>query len=240
MVPFEADPGAQPRPRSTSDPVAPRRPAGQRQRRPRAKPPAAASELRAPRCAGSSPGWRCWSPLRRAGRGAGISRRGPTGRSTTARTSSADAEERRSMPGCGPTTQRTGRAMIVATVPSLDGEEIELTRHSSAETWGIGGKESETRPAAAGRAQRAQGADRGRLRPAPVLTDILSGRIIRDDDHPAVQGGRHVRRHRRRRRCDHHPARAATRHEPRPSRKPRAAARGAAKDAAPRRFRIGV
>jgi len=39
--------------------------------------------------------------------------------------------------------QRTGRAFIVATVPSLDGETIELYAVKLFEAWGIGGKESD-------------------------------------------------------------------------------------------------
>jgi len=39
--------------------------------------------------------------------------------------------------------QRTGRAFIVATVPSLDGETVELYAVKLFEAWGIGGKESD-------------------------------------------------------------------------------------------------
>ena len=39
--------------------------------------------------------------------------------------------------------QRTGRAFIVATVPSLDGETIELYAVKLFEAWGVGGKESD-------------------------------------------------------------------------------------------------
>lgn len=39
--------------------------------------------------------------------------------------------------------QRTGRALVVATVPSLDGETIELYAVKLFEAWGIGGKETD-------------------------------------------------------------------------------------------------
>ncbi|NBW76762.1 MAG: TPM domain-containing protein [Sphingomonadaceae bacterium] len=39
--------------------------------------------------------------------------------------------------------QRTGRAVVVATVPSLDGETIELYAVKLFEAWGIGGKETD-------------------------------------------------------------------------------------------------
>lgn len=39
--------------------------------------------------------------------------------------------------------QRTGRALVVATVPSLDGQTIELYAVKLFEAWGIGGKETD-------------------------------------------------------------------------------------------------
>ena len=40
-------------------------------------------------------------------------------------------------------SQRTGRAVVVTTVPSLDGETIELYAVKLFENWGIGGKETD-------------------------------------------------------------------------------------------------
>jgi len=74
----------------------------------------------------------------------------------------------------------TGRAVIVATVPSLDGVEVEPYAQGLAESWGIGGKESENGllflVAPNERRMRiatARGLD-------DRMTDIMSGRIIRD------------------------------------------------------------
>ena len=84
---------------------------------------------------------------------------------------------------------RTGRAVIVATVQSLDGETIEMYAVRLFEQWGIGGKE----------------ADQGLLlliAPAErkmrievgyglhqYVTDALSGRIIRNDIAPRFKQG---------------------------------------------------
>lgn len=84
---------------------------------------------------------------------------------------------------------RTGRAVIVATVSSLDGETIEMYAVRLFEKWGIGGKES----------------DQGLLLLiAPTerkmrievgyglhqyVTDALSGRIIRNDITPRFKQG---------------------------------------------------
>lgn len=85
--------------------------------------------------------------------------------------------------------QRTGRALVVATVPSLDGETVEQYAVRLFENWGIGGAES----------------DQGLLLlVAPnerkvrievgyglhqYVTDILSGRIIRNDITPRFKAG---------------------------------------------------
>ena len=76
--------------------------------------------------------------------------------------------------------ERTGRAIIVATVQSLDGEEIESYAQQLAETWDIGGAETENGllflVAPNDRQMRiatARGLD-------VRMTDIMSGRIIRD------------------------------------------------------------
>jgi len=76
--------------------------------------------------------------------------------------------------------ETTGRAIIVATVPSLDGEEIEPYAQDLAESWGIGGAESENG------VLFLVAPNERRMRIATArgvqerLTDIMSGRIIRD------------------------------------------------------------
>ncbi|HEU4821436.1 MAG TPA: TPM domain-containing protein [Qipengyuania sp.] len=85
--------------------------------------------------------------------------------------------------------QSTGRAIIVATVPSLNGEEIEPYAQRLAENWDIGGAESENgvlflvAPAERKlRIHTARGVQ-GRM------TDIMSGRIIRDTIVPQFKAG---------------------------------------------------
>jgi uncharacterized protein len=84
---------------------------------------------------------------------------------------------------------RTGRALVVATVSSLDGETVEMYAVRLFETWGIGGKES----------------DQGLLfLIAPkehklrfetgyglhgVFPDVLAGRVIRNDVTPRFKAG---------------------------------------------------
>lgn len=85
--------------------------------------------------------------------------------------------------------QATGRAIIVATVPSLDGEEIETYAQDLSETWGIGGKESENG------VLFLVAPNERRIRIATArgvqerLTDIMSGRIIRDVVTPRFKAG---------------------------------------------------
>lgn len=85
--------------------------------------------------------------------------------------------------------QATGRAIIVATVPSLDGMEIEDYAQQLAETWDIGGKETEN-----GLLFLVAPNER-RLRIATArglqerMTDIMSGRIIRDVVTPRFRAG---------------------------------------------------
>lgn len=85
--------------------------------------------------------------------------------------------------------QATGRAIIVATVPSLDGEEIEPFAQKLAESWGIGGAESENGVlflvAPAERKLRIHTARGVQER----MTDIMSGRIIRDTVVPEFKSG---------------------------------------------------
>lgn len=86
-------------------------------------------------------------------------------------------------------TRTTGRVIIVATVPSLDGEEIEPYGQKLAESWGIGGRESQNGVlflvAPSERKVRiasARGLDQR-------LTDIMSGRIIRNVVVPRFKAG---------------------------------------------------
>ena len=83
----------------------------------------------------------------------------------------------------------TGRAVIVATVPSLDGLEIEPYAQGLAETWDIGGRESQN-----GLLFLVAPNER-RMRIATArgldvrMTDIMSGRIIRDVVTPKFKAG---------------------------------------------------
>jgi uncharacterized protein len=83
----------------------------------------------------------------------------------------------------------TGRAIIVATVPSLDGEEIEPYAQRLAESWGIGGAQSENGVlflvAPTERKLRIHTARGVQER----MTDIMSGRIIRDTVVPRFKAG---------------------------------------------------
>jgi uncharacterized protein len=83
----------------------------------------------------------------------------------------------------------TGRAVIVATVPSLDGQEIEPYAQQLAERWDIGGKETENGLlfliAPNDRRMRIHTARGLQER----MTDIMSGRIIRDVVTPKFKSG---------------------------------------------------
>lgn len=86
-------------------------------------------------------------------------------------------------------TQSTGRALMVVTVPSLDGEDVATYANNLGHTWGLGGKES----------------DQGLiLLVAPTerkvrievgyglegyLPDVLAGRIIREQITPKFKAG---------------------------------------------------
>jgi len=85
--------------------------------------------------------------------------------------------------------EATGRAIIVATVPSLDGMEIEDYAQQLAETWGIGGKESENGLLflIAPNERRLRIATGRGLQER--MTDIMSGRIIRDVVTPRFKAG---------------------------------------------------
>jgi len=83
----------------------------------------------------------------------------------------------------------TGRALIVATVPSLDGLDEVSYAQQLAERWGIGGKESENGLLFL----VAPNERRMRIHTARGLqermTDIMSGRIIRDVVTPEFKKG---------------------------------------------------
>jgi uncharacterized protein len=85
--------------------------------------------------------------------------------------------------------QATGRAIIVATVPSLDGEEVEVYTRNLAEHWGVGGKETENGVLlliAPNERQMWIATARG---VQERLTDIMSGRIYRDVIVPRFKAG---------------------------------------------------
>jgi uncharacterized protein len=83
----------------------------------------------------------------------------------------------------------TGRAVIIATVPSLDGETVETYAVDLYETWGIGGEETDEG------ALLLVAKDERKIRievgygSTPTLTDAMSGRIIRNTITPAFKQG---------------------------------------------------
>lgn len=85
--------------------------------------------------------------------------------------------------------QRTGRALVVATVSSLDGETIEMYAVKLFEQWGIGGKESDQ-----GLLLLVAPNDR-KLRFETgyglhaIFPDVLAGRVIRDVITPRFKSG---------------------------------------------------
>lgn len=86
-------------------------------------------------------------------------------------------------------TARTGRAIVVATVPSLEGETIEIYAVRLFEAWGIGGKESDQ-----GLLLLVAPAERKvRIEVGfglhQYVTDALSGRIIRNAIAPRFREG---------------------------------------------------
>ncbi|MBS7670892.1 TPM domain-containing protein [Croceicoccus gelatinilyticus] len=85
--------------------------------------------------------------------------------------------------------EQTGRAVVVATVNSLDGETIEMYAANMFAEWGIGGAETDQ-----GLLLLVAPNDRKvRIEVGygltPYVTDILSGRIIRNDILPAFKAG---------------------------------------------------
>ncbi|GAB5350065.1 TPM domain-containing protein [Alteriqipengyuania sp. 357] len=85
--------------------------------------------------------------------------------------------------------EQTGRAVIVATVPSLDGETVEGYAVDLYETWGIGGEETdEGALLLVARDDRKMRIEVG-YGSTPTLTDAMSGRIIRNTITPAFKQG---------------------------------------------------
>ena len=85
--------------------------------------------------------------------------------------------------------KETGRSVVVATVPSLDGETVEGYAVDLYETWGIGGEETDEG------ALLLVAKDDRKIRievgygSTPTLTDAMSGRIIRNTITPAFKQG---------------------------------------------------
>ena len=85
--------------------------------------------------------------------------------------------------------KETGRAVIVATVPSLDGETVETYAVELYEAWGIGGEETdEGALLLVAQEERKIRIEVG-YGSTPTLTDAMSGRIIRDTITPAFKKG---------------------------------------------------
>ena len=85
--------------------------------------------------------------------------------------------------------QQTGRAIIVATVPSLDGQDVGVYTRNLAEAWGIGGAKSENGVlllVAPSERKMWIATARG---VQERLTDIMSGRIYRDVMVPQFKAG---------------------------------------------------
>jgi uncharacterized protein len=85
--------------------------------------------------------------------------------------------------------RRTGNAVIVATVTSLDGQNIENYSRQLYETWGIGGAERDAGVLLlVAPSEREMRIEVG-YGLTPYITDILSGRIIRNDITPRFKAG---------------------------------------------------
>ncbi|HZF45007.1 MAG TPA: TPM domain-containing protein [Sphingomonadaceae bacterium] len=84
---------------------------------------------------------------------------------------------------------KTGNAVIVATVPSLDGDAIEPYATKLYETWGIGGAERDTGVLLLVAPNERKVRIEVGYGLTPYITDILSGRIIRNDITPRFKDG---------------------------------------------------
>ncbi|WP_010410513.1 TPM domain-containing protein [Citromicrobium sp. JLT1363] len=83
--------------------------------------------------------------------------------------------------------RETGRSVIVATVPSLDGETVEGYAVELYETWGIGGEDTdEGALLLVAQEERKIRIEVG-YGSTPTLTDAASGRIIRNTITPAFK-----------------------------------------------------
>ncbi|WP_245638394.1 TPM domain-containing protein [Croceicoccus bisphenolivorans] len=83
----------------------------------------------------------------------------------------------------------TGRAVVVATVNSLDGETIEMYAANMFTEWGIGGAETDQGLLLLIAPNQRQVRIEGGYGLTPYVTDILSGRIIRGDILPRFKAG---------------------------------------------------
>lgn len=83
----------------------------------------------------------------------------------------------------------TGRAVIVATVTSLDGEPIETYTRQLAENWGIGGKDTEEGVLFLVAPKERQLWITTARGVQTTLTDVMAGRIIRNDVVPRFKAG---------------------------------------------------
>lgn len=84
---------------------------------------------------------------------------------------------------------RTGRAVVVATVPGLQGQTIEMYAVRLFEQWGIGGAETDQGLLLLVAPNERQVRIEVGYGLHPYVTDILSGRIIREDITPAFRNG---------------------------------------------------
>ena len=84
---------------------------------------------------------------------------------------------------------RTGDAVIVATVNSLQGESIERYATKLYETWGIGGAERDTGVLLLVAPNERQMRIEVGYGLTPYITDILSGRIVRNEITPSFKNG---------------------------------------------------
>ena len=112
----------------------------------------------------------------------------------------------RSKPKLADLEAKSGIQLVVATVNSLEGQEIEPYANAAVPRLEARREAEEQRRAAAGRAERAPGAHRGRLRPRRHADRRAVEGHHHQRDHAALQDRRFRRRHRARRRRHHHRA----------------------------------
>lgn len=85
--------------------------------------------------------------------------------------------------------QETGRAIIVATVPSLEGDTIENYAVELYEKWGIGGAETDMGALLLVAPEERKVRIEVGYGLTPYLTDVMSGRIIRNEIVPQFKAG---------------------------------------------------